>query len=74
MSNHFSMFSPVMRKDLKLNRMEVTEVGEVYVFMEQTEAYVVPVVVGYIAMQTWRITVEAPWLKTLEIDLRPTKC
>lgn len=70
-SNHFSMFGPVMRTDLKLHRFEVTEVGEVSHFEESDSRFVVPVVIGYVVMQTWRIDVVAPLFKTLEIDVRP---
>jgi hypothetical protein len=69
-SNHLSMFGPALRTDLKLHRFEVTEVGDVSHFEESSNRFVVPVVAGYIVMQTWRIDVVAPMLKTLELDLR----
>jgi len=69
-ANQLSMFGPALRTDLKLHRFEVTEVGDVSFFEESGNRFAVPVVAGYIVMQTWRIDVVAPVLKTLELDLR----
>ena len=67
--NHFVGFSTVLRQELKLQKLLVTEVGEVSMLDEFVEHFVVPVVIGYIAMYSWRLDVEAPWLKTIAVNL-----
>lgn len=69
-SQHLVGFASVLRADLELHKLLVTEVGEVAVLDESQEHFVVPVVIGYIAIPTWRINAEAPWLKTIAIDTR----
>lgn len=65
--NHFMMMGPLLRRDLKLTRMSVEELGEVAVLDEFVEHFVVPVVVAYAHTATWRIYQIAPWLKSLTI-------
>lgn len=71
--NHFMMFGPLLRRDLKLMQLEVTEVGEVALLDEFVEHFVVPVVVGYGIGMTWRLKEVGPLLKTLAIDLSAAK-
>jgi hypothetical protein len=69
--SHLVGFSQILREDLKLHRLEVTEVGEAAVLDEAVERFVVPVTVAYAAIPAWRVDVVAPWLKTLEINVVP---
>ena len=67
--NHFMMFGPILRQDLKLTRFTVTELGELALLDEFVEHFAVPVVVSYGMTMAWRLNQAAPWLKTLAIDL-----
>lgn len=71
--NHFMMMGPLLRRDLKINRLAIEEIGEVALLEEFEEHFVVPVVIAYAVTATWRIREVAPWLKTLAIDLRANK-
>jgi len=65
-------FGPAIRKDLKLHRFSVTEVTDVSRIEEYDQHFVAGVVVGWAYFETWRIIPDAPWLKTLVIDLGPS--
>lgn len=62
-------FSPAIRKDLKLSRLGITEVSDVSKIEEYDQHLVAAVVVGWAYFEKWRIVPDAPWLKTLAIDL-----
>lgn len=63
-------FGPAIRKDLKLHRWEVTGMTDVNRIEEYDQHFVVAVTVGWAFFETWRIVPDAPWLKTLAIDIR----
>jgi hypothetical protein len=65
-------FGPAIRRDLKLHRFGVTEMTDVSRIEEYDQHFVAGIVVGWAYFETWRIIPDAPWLKTLVIDLRPT--
>lgn len=65
-------FGPAIRKDLKLHRLETTEMSDVNRIEEYDQHFVAAVVLGWAYLETWRIVPDAPWLKTLAIDLRAT--
>lgn len=65
-------FGPAIRKDLKLHRFNVTEVTDVSRIEEYDQHFVAGVVVGWAYFETWRIIPDAPFLKTLVIDLGPS--
>lgn len=67
-------FSPILRSDLSLHRMEVTEIGPVSMLDESSEHFVVPVTLAYAAMWAWRLEMISPWLQKLSIDSSPAKC
>ena len=64
-------FSPLIRKDFQFHRFTVSEITEVNKLEESDEHYVVAVVAAWAHSQDWRIKEDAPWLKTLSIDLSP---
>lgn len=63
-------FGPAIRKDLKLHKFETTEVSDVNRIEEYDQHFVVAVVVAWAYLETWRIIPDAPWLKTLSIDIQ----
>jgi hypothetical protein len=70
--NHLHEFSQVIREDLRLHRFAVEELGEVALVDEFDDHFVVPIVAAYAFFSAWRTDVQAPWLKTVAIDSRPT--
>lgn len=63
-------FGPAIRKDLKLHRWDVTEMTDINRIEEYDQHFVAAVVVGWAYFETWRIVPDAPWLKTLVIDIQ----
>ena len=72
-TSFFMSFAPLMRRVFGFHRVAVAEVGEVSLLEEHDQHFVVPVVVSYAFAETWRLNLEAPWLKTLSIDVRPSQ-
>ena len=62
-------FGPILRRDLKLHRVEVAEMGPISQIETAIEAFTVPVVLAYGFYQTWRLEAVAPWLKNVSIKL-----
>ena len=62
-------FAPVLRRDLKLKRLEVMQAAEVSQLQEHGQHFVAPVVVTWYAFTRWRLRLLAPKLKTLSIGL-----
>jgi len=56
-------FTPLIRRDLGLNKFQVMELGGVSKLEESKEHWVVPVVVTYAFNHTWTLTEDAPKLK-----------
>lgn len=50
-----NQFAPRIRPRIGLHRLEVTEVGEVYLLEESTENFAVPVTVSYVWEESWQI-------------------
>ncbi len=73
-TNHVLMFGPKLRKDLKLARLTLAEVGELALLDEFVEHFVVPVVIAYGITKSWRILEIQPFLKTLSINVQPAPC
>jgi hypothetical protein len=69
---HLHEFSQVIREDLRLNRFAVEEMAEVSLVEEFDDHFAVPIVAAYAFFSAWRVDVQAPWLKTVAIDTRPT--
>jgi hypothetical protein len=69
--NHLHQFAQVIREEFRFHRFIVPEVGEVGLLEEFDDHFVVPVVVAYAAFPAWRVDVEAPWLKTVAINVSP---
>jgi hypothetical protein len=63
-------FAPVVRRDLKLAKLAVTQMTDVSKLEEYDQNFTAGVVVGWAYFEAWRLKYEAPWLKTLVIDLR----
>lgn len=63
-------FAPVLRRDLKLKRLVVSELSPVSVLQEYDQHFVVTLAVGWYYFEKWRLRPKAPWLKTLEIGAR----
>jgi len=63
-------FAPLLRRDLKLKRLNVTEVTEVNKLEEYDQHFVVAVVVGWYYFERWILRPIAPWLKSIAIDVR----
>lgn len=68
-SNHLAQFGPSLRAELKLQRLQLTEVGEVGLLDEFVEHYCVPVVLGYALSYTWRLLSVQPFLKKIGLSL-----
>jgi hypothetical protein len=64
-----TQFGPAIRKDLKLHRFDTTEITDVNRIEEYDQHFVAAVVVGWAYFETWRIVPDAPWLKTLSINI-----
>lgn len=63
-------FAPVLRRDLNLKRLAVSELSPVSVLQEYDQHLVVTIAVGWYYFEKWRLKPMAPWLKTLEIGAR----
>lgn len=63
-------FAPVLRKDLKLKRLVVSEASPVAVLEEYDQNFVVTVAVGWYYFEKWRLRQSAPYLKTMSIGTR----
>jgi len=68
--NHFLMFGQLFREEWKMHEFSANSVEPVAYLEEFDDHYVVPVVLSYAYMPTWRVEREAPWLKTLAIDIQ----
>jgi hypothetical protein len=66
---YFMSFAPVLRQEMKLHYLEVSDVDEVKMLDEDVERFVTPVILSYTFMRSWRLEQQAPWLKALAIDL-----
>lgn len=60
-------FSPILRRDLKLKRLVVSEASPASQLQEYDQHFVVSVAVGWYYFETWRLRPVAPWLKGLSI-------
>lgn len=60
-------FSPVLRRDLKLKRLVVSEASPISKLEEYDQHFVVTVAVGWYYYEKWRLRPVAPWLKSLSI-------
>jgi hypothetical protein len=67
--NHFHMFAQTFRREFRLHQFVATEIQPVSLLDEFDKHFVVPVVLGYVTMPSWRVDVEAPWLKTVAISV-----
>lgn len=56
-------FAPVLRRDLKIKKLAVTEVTEIQQLEEYDQHFVVAVILAWGYFETWRLVPEAPWLK-----------
>lgn len=63
-------FSPVLRRDLKLKRLVVSEASPVSQLPEYDQNLVVTVAVGWYYFEKWRLRPMAPWLKSLAIGVQ----
>lgn len=64
-----NQFAPRLRPRIGLHRLEVTEVGEVYLTEEAKEHFAVPVNVAYAWEEGWKIqTMDASPLETMELS------
>ncbi len=64
-------FVPVLRRDLKLKKLAVTEVTEPQQLEEYDQHFAVAVVLGWGYFEKWRIVPQAPWLKGLNVGVKP---
>lgn len=64
-------FAPVLRRDLKLKKLAVTEMTEPQLLQEYDQHFVVAVIVGWAYFEKWRLVPRAPWLKSLQLGLKP---
>lgn len=62
-----NQFAPLMRKELDLLRLEVTEVGELSLLEEASENFVVPIVIAYGFTESWTLRPSAAPLRKAEI-------
>ena len=66
-------FSPVLRRDLKLKRLVVSEASPVAQLQEYDQHFVVTVAVGWYYFEKWRLRQIAPWLKGVSIGAQATE-
>jgi hypothetical protein len=66
-------FSPLLRKDLKLKRLVVSEASPIANLQEYDQHYVVTVAVGWYYFEKWRLRPVAPWLKTISIGAQASE-
>jgi hypothetical protein len=64
-------FAPVLRQDLKLHKLAVTEVTEIQQLEEYDQHFIAAVVVGWAYMEVWRLVPQAPWLKGFAVGVKP---
>ena len=60
-------FSPILRRDLKLKRLVVSEVSPISMLQEYDQHFVVTVAVGWYYFEKWKLRPVAPWLKAISI-------
>ena len=60
-------FAPVLRRDLKVRKLAVTEVTEIQQLAEHDQHFVVAVILAWGYFEKWRLVPEAPWLKGFSI-------
>lgn len=60
-------FIPVLRRDLKVKKLAVTEVTEIQQLEEYDQHFAVAVVVAWGYFEKWRLVPDAPWLKGFSI-------
>jgi len=68
--NHLMEFGPLIRRDVKLNKWDVAEWSSVAKLEESHEHFVTTVACTWAYSQTWTLRQEAPWLKTLSVDIQ----
>jgi hypothetical protein len=61
-------FGPLILRSLGLHRFQITEVGAIAELEEATENFVVPVTAGYAYEQRWRLSQQAPTLRTISLS------
>lgn len=64
-----TQFSPIVREDLQLSQFAVTEVGEISEVEESTENYVVPITLGWIYQESWRLRPMALPLRRISFSM-----
>jgi hypothetical protein len=65
-------FAPVLRGDLKLHRLVIAGYTDVQQVEEYDQHFVVAVTVGWAYIEAWRLIPQAPWLKSLAINVTPS--
>jgi len=65
-----TQFAPLIRRDLKFNRFEEAQVGEVMQLEEENTHFVVPVVMAYAYTMQWKITPESLWFKAFNVGVQ----
>ena len=64
-------FVPVLRRDLKLKKLAVTEMTEIQQLEEYDQHFVVAIIAAWAYFEKWRLVPEAPWLKGFTIAPLP---
>lgn len=68
--HELNQFSPTLRPKIGLHRLEVLDVGEVYLLEEAREHFAVPVSIGYAWEEHWRVeTMDASPLQSVDMAL-----
>lgn len=62
-------FTPLIRRDLDLNKFQVMEMGSVSKLEESKEHWAVPVVVTYAFNHVWTLKQDAPLLKSVSLTV-----
>lgn len=65
-------FAPVLRRDLKLHRLVTAGYTDVQQLDEYDQHFVVAVTMGWAYIEAWRLIPQAPWLKTLSVEVQAT--
>ncbi len=71
---HFLHFGPILRKDLKLARLQVMQLSEVGKVEESKEHWATAVSIATFYYETWELVMEAPILKVIGIGVTGQAC
>jgi hypothetical protein len=64
-----TQYAPAVRQYLRLHKFAVTEVGAISEVEEATENYVVPITLGWVYEESWRLAVESLPIRRIPLSI-----